>query len=78
MTIVQGHAGRRLPPTSTYPGNTEKSLFVSDPYFTYRNVKYERHTGHYVSPLKDEEQRIFNSLRTGNDSVKLKRGGKAT
>lgn len=40
--IVQGHT-IGLPPTSTHPGNEERSLFVSERYFTHGNVKHERH-----------------------------------
>lgn len=36
--IVQGRT-IELPPTSTHPGNKERSLFVSDRYFTHTNVK---------------------------------------
>lgn len=40
--IVQGHT-IGLPPTSTHPGNEERSLFVSKRYLTHGNVKHERH-----------------------------------
>lgn len=40
--IVQGHT-IGLPPTSTHPGNKERSLFVSKRYFTHGNVKHEWH-----------------------------------
>lgn len=40
--IVQGHT-IGLPPTSTHPGNEERSLFVSKRYFTHGNVKHEWH-----------------------------------
>lgn len=40
--IVQGHT-IGLPPTSTHLGNKERGLFVSERYFTHRNVKHEWH-----------------------------------
>lgn len=40
--IVQGHT-IGLPPTGTHPGNKERSLFVSERYFTHGNVKHEWH-----------------------------------